>query len=328
MRLAALLTLGALPLLAAASAPTATPKFGLPIDCVVGKTCAVQNYVDRDPSAGVLDYHCGHRTYEHHTGTDIRLTTVAAQKAGVDVLAGAAGRVLRTRDGVPDISIRAPGAPPLDGKNCGNAVVIDHGDGWISAYCHMARGSVRVKPGDTVAAGQPIGRVGMSGDTEFPHVHFQVAHGGEIVDPFAPAPVAPGACPAQGSLWTDAAARALAYRRGVVLNAGFAQAVPTQDEIDAGGLPAPSATGPAVVAYVRAINLEAGDVIEMTLAGPDGKVLAATRSPPLDHDKAVWLAGLGRKRPLARWPPGRYTALYRVLRGGQTALTQRLAVDL
>ena len=45
--------------------------------------CFVQNYVDRDPSTGALDYRCGHRTYDKHDGTDIRLLDMAAQKSGV-----------------------------------------------------------------------------------------------------------------------------------------------------------------------------------------------------------------------------------------------------
>jgi hypothetical protein len=320
---ASLLLGAAVPALAAAP-----PKFALPLACVVGQTCEVQNYVDRDPAAGVLDYHCGQRTYDKHTGVDIRLTTMVAQRRGVAVLAAAPGTVLRIRDGMQDISIRAPGAPSVEGRNCGNAAVIDHGGGWTSTYCHMARGSVLVKPGQAVATGQPLGKVGLSGDTEFPHVHFQVGHDNQVVDPFAPGPVAAGACPTQTSLWTPAAAKALSYRAGAVLNAGFASAPPTQDDVDNGAVVAPTAGSPAVVAYVRAINLELGDSLEMSLTGPDGKVMAQTRSAPLDHGKAVWLSAIGRKRPPTGFASGLYHADYRIIRRGKVALSQRIDARL
>jgi murein DD-endopeptidase MepM/ murein hydrolase activator NlpD len=59
----------------------------------------------------------------------------------------------------------------------GNAVVIDHGNGEFSMYAHLQPGSVRVKPGDRVSAGQPIARLGGSGNSTEPHLHFQVCDG-------------------------------------------------------------------------------------------------------------------------------------------------------
>ena len=49
----------------------------------------------------------------------------------------------------------------------------------------MANGSLQVKPGDLVRAGQPLGHVGLSGLTEYPHLHFTIRHQGKIADPFA-----------------------------------------------------------------------------------------------------------------------------------------------
>src|SRR5262249_14978919 len=64
---------------------------GAPIDCEIGRTCFVQNYVDHDPSPGAKDYQCGTLTYDGHNGTDFRLPTLAAQRSGVNVLAAAEG---------------------------------------------------------------------------------------------------------------------------------------------------------------------------------------------------------------------------------------------
>ena len=135
----------------------------LPIACEVGLTCFIQNYVDHDPSPNARDYRCGTLTYNGHNGTDFRLPNLAAQRAGVNVLAAADEQVLRGRDGMPNVSTRDTNAPALDGRECGNGVVIAHGDGWETQYCHLDQGSVRMKAGDRVVAGQPIGRVGLSG---------------------------------------------------------------------------------------------------------------------------------------------------------------------
>ena len=332
MRLAPLAALAALTVLATQSAPRAqtappSPQLAFPVACQIGKTCEIQHYVDRDPGPGVLDYHCGHRTNDKHDGTDIRLLDMAAQRAGVDVLAAAAGRVVAVRDGVPDISIRAPGAPSVVGHECGNRVAIGLGNGWLIDYCHLAQGSLKVKVGDVVTVGQPLAHVGLSGDTEFPHLHFSVRHANQVVDPFAPAS-ATGCAAQPGGLWAPAVSRATPYKRGVVLNAGFATAVVSNAAIEERAIPAPSAASPAIVVYARAIGLELGDVVDITLRGPDGKALAATTLPPLDHDKAQFPAEVGRKRPSQGWARGRYTGEVRVHRGGGVALARKFTMSL
>jgi hypothetical protein len=323
--------LGALILLAslgcARAAPEA-PRFALPLACQIGRTCEIQHYVDRDPGPGVRDYKCARRTYEKHNGIDIRLLDMAAQRAGVDVLAAAPGRVARLRDGVADISIRAPGAPPVAGQECGNGVVVDHGDGWETQYCHVAKGSVRVKVGDTVAAGQPVAKVGLSGDTEFPHLHFTVRHAGQIVDPFAPDMSKPAACAAQASLWTPAAARAMSYKAGAILNAGFAGAPVKMEDVEAGGVAGPSASSPYVVIYARTIELEAGDQVELTLTGPGGARLASATAAPLDRDKGQYINLIGKKRPPTGWPAGTYVGEVKVHRAGAVVLERRVQTTL
>jgi murein DD-endopeptidase MepM/ murein hydrolase activator NlpD len=305
-----------------AQAPAPAPKLVLPLACEIGRSCEIQHYVDRDPGPGVLDYRCGHRTNDKHDGIDFRLKDMAAQRAGVDVLAAAAGRVVAVRDGVPDISIRAPGAPSVAGHECGNRVAIQLGGRWLIDYCHLAQGSLKVKVGDAVAAGQPLAHVGLSGDTEFPHLHFSVRHGAAVVDPFAPS--SGDGCRAQGEpLWTPAVAAQMPYRAGAVLNTGFATGVASMAEIEDRAPPAPTLAAPAIVAYARLIGLELGDVVEITLSGPDGKTLATASLPPLDHDKAQVPAEVGRKRPPQGWAHGIYSGEVRVHRAGAVALTRR-----
>ena len=326
LTLLGLTTIAGLGLSTAGNAAPEPPRLGFPLACVVGRTCEVQHYVDRDAGPGGRDYRCGAQTYEGHNGIDIRLLDMAAQRRGVDVLAAAAGKVTRLRDGVADISVRDPRAASVANQECGNGVAIDHGEGWESQYCHMARGSIRVKSGDAVAAGTPIGRVGLSGNTEFPHVHFTLRHLGTIVDPFAPA--GGTACAAQGDLWTPQARAALAYKTGAVLNAGFTGRPVTMAEVENGGIVAPSRTSPYLVAYVRGITLQAGDVIVLELKDPAGISLARSELPALDRWKAQHLAYVGKKLPSGGWMAGTYAAEYRVLRQGKVAVSRRFEVRL
>src|SRR3954469_21370580 len=124
----------------------AAPELGLPIACDIGSSCIVQNYVDRDAGPAARDYRCGFLTYDGHKGTDVRVSDRARYKDGVAVLAAAPGRVRAVRDGMAD-------GERVAGREAGNSVVIQHGDGWETQYAHLRRGSVAVRAGDRVEAG-------------------------------------------------------------------------------------------------------------------------------------------------------------------------------
>jgi murein DD-endopeptidase MepM/ murein hydrolase activator NlpD len=102
---------------------------------------------------------------------------------GRELVAPAAGTVVRARGDrpdqpVPDRSDPAFFAPEFpSGGDVGNHVVIDHGGGEFSLVAHMMAGSVLVSTGDRVRQGQPIGRLGSSGDSTGPHVHYQLQSG-------------------------------------------------------------------------------------------------------------------------------------------------------
>lgn len=306
------------------------PLFEMPAACEVGRTCFIQNYVDADPTPAARDYECGSRSYEDHNGTDFRLASMAAQRAGVDVLAAADGRVLRRRDGIADVSVREAGrAAAIQGSECGNAIIIEHADGWETQYCHMARGSLRVAVGEAVKAGQAIGRIGLSGLTEYPHLHFTVRHRGQIADPFAyGAP--PGSCGGGQSLWALSLRPMLAYQSRAILNEGFAATAVTMALLEAGDaeLDQPDRNTPALVAYVRGIGLKSGDVQSLVLNGPSGQTLVARRAQPLERDQAQTLIFAGSKKPAAGWEQGTYKASYRVLHDGKVVLERRFDIDL
>lgn len=99
----------------------------------------------------------------HHNGIDL------AAAHGTPVHAPAAGTVLVAEQ-------RYQAAPSY-----GTVVVLDHGDGWQTLYAHL--GSMEVEAGDQVASGDAIGRIGVSGKSTGPHVHVEVRHNGQRVDP-------------------------------------------------------------------------------------------------------------------------------------------------
>lgn len=298
-------------LMSSAQAQT-TMRFEKPIACRLGTDCAIQQYVDLDPGPGVSDFRCFARTYDGHKGTDFRIPDQAAMQAGVDVLSPAAGRVLRLRDGIEDRLGRG-----VDGSECGNGMVIDHGDGWESQLCHLKRGSIVVAPGQRIEARMKVGEVGLSGASEFAHVHMSVRKDGKTVDPFAIGSSAEEAqCNTGSSIWVED----IAYKRGEVLNRGFAAGAVTMEEIEAGAIPVPQrATAPALVAYVRAIGLEKDDVQKLVLTGPQG-VLAQTTAEPLNRAKAQWMMFVGKKMPSEEWLAGTYRANYTVERTGSTVI--------
>jgi murein DD-endopeptidase MepM/ murein hydrolase activator NlpD len=85
----------------------------------------------------------------------------------------------------------------------------------------MRKGSVAVRSGEIVKAGQKLGEVGYSGDAAFPHVHLSVRKEGAKIDPFSGA-LGTACDEADQSLWSDTAAAALKYADGAILRVGFA----------------------------------------------------------------------------------------------------------
>lgn len=95
-----------------------------------------------------------------HTGIDF------GAPIGTPIYATASGKVIR-------VEFKATGY--------GKSVVIDHGHGYQTLYGHMS--VIDVKVGQEVRLGEKIGKVGNTGTSTAPHVHYEVIHKGERVNP-------------------------------------------------------------------------------------------------------------------------------------------------
>ena len=96
---------------------------------------------------------------------------------GKEALAVADATVIRLKDGIPeDIPHATERAVPMGSETVtGNYVVLDLGSGRFAVYAHLQPGSLRVKVGDLVKAGDVLGLVGNSGMSTEPHLHFHVS---------------------------------------------------------------------------------------------------------------------------------------------------------
>lgn len=292
--------LGALVLIASAPVAGAEDlRLGLPLDCVLGQTCFIEDYVDNDPAQGTQrDFACGINSRDGHRGTDFALLDFGAIAQGVPVRASAPGTVLRTRDEMPDDRLMRG---VTDSNACGNAVLIDHGQGWQTLYCHLRLGSVSVAPGDLVQTGDALGMVGLSGQTNHPHLHLTVLRDGQIVDPFRP--TATGTCGAPGeTLWIDPPA----YTPTGLITAGFSDGVPTLNTVNDGSARRDRlAPGQPMVVYAHAGHPQPGDVLTLWARGPAGTEVFR-REIAFETDQISQMRAFGKKAPAQGWPTGEY----------------------
>jgi murein DD-endopeptidase MepM/ murein hydrolase activator NlpD len=319
-------------LLLVALPAAAEPPHGLrlPLDCQPGVDCWILRHVDHDPGPGAQDYRCGELTGDGHQGVDFAIRDLAAMVEGVPVHAAATGVVEGLREGVPDINVEAAGTATVESRECGNGVRIDHGDGWVTMYCHMRRGSIMVQQGDRIEAGQQIGLVGLSGETSFPHLHFDLRQGERIVDPFVGLERTDQCGPGARPLWREDVMAQLVYQPVVLTSIGVAPGVPEREDVRRGyhreaGL---SATSPALVIWVEAYWVEAGDRLRFQLIGPDLRSMFE-RTQDIERAHRSWFGFVGERRPGDAWPAGTYTAKVTLERGetARVALEKQVVVN-
>ena len=96
---------------------------------------------------------------------------------GSEIIAAGSGRIVETRDTVPENVPTEPLPPATIESAPGNYVVEALDDGRFALYAHIQTGQVRVHAGQRVTRGQVLGLVGNTGNSTGPHLHFHVTDG-------------------------------------------------------------------------------------------------------------------------------------------------------
>ncbi|MEX0280610.1 MAG: M23 family metallopeptidase [Arenibacterium sp.] len=307
--------------------PTVASDFrmGLPVDCTLGDTCYIQQYMDRDPGPGASDYSCGPLSYDGHKGTDFALPTRADMTRGVNVLAVADGYVTALRDGMADGFYSPNRDSKIAGRECGNGVLLTHSDGYETQYCHLKSGSITVKNGDQVTAGQPLGQIGLSGKTEFPHLHISLRRDGVEIDPFD-RDMTPDCGSSELTHWHEPVP---AYRGGGLLDVGMSDQVPLYADVQAGtaGVDELAPDTRALVVYGFAYGVRKGDMMRLQITGPDGVIVQ--QDLEFDKTQAQAFRAIGKRRRTQNWPIGTYQSRVELLRGAQQlgSKTARIKVE-
>lgn len=109
----------------------------------------------------------GDRIYQGEGTTNEQFYTYAA-----DVFAVADGTVVSVQDGKPDATPNKVMTPKTLSDFGGNAVMLEIAPNVFAVYCHLQPGSLRVKVGDSVKVGAPLAKIGNTGPSLGPHLHF------------------------------------------------------------------------------------------------------------------------------------------------------------
>lgn len=217
----------------------------------------------------------------------------------------------------------------IAGKDCGNGLVIDHGNGTEVQYCHLRRGSISPKAGDTLRRGEPIGMIAASGLAQFPHVHITVRVSGQVVDPGTGRKLQDGCGKGSATatpLFSENIANTLGAGETAIMAIGL-----TGDVIDHGMLSVSGSPGDAdtrsfnTVGWAWFINVRQGDRVRVTLRGPDGEVIAEQTSGPMERHKADYSAYSGKR---GSPEPGVYRMIASVLRNERVVMERAMQLQV
>jgi murein DD-endopeptidase len=193
----------------------------------------------------------------------------------------------------------------------------------------MRKGSITVARGDRITVGTVLGLVGLSGKTEFPHLHFQVHKDKDIVDPFVGLTRSKPCGVSRQPLWKPGTLSHLPYQEPVVIGVGFGTAPPPK------GAGVAEGTGESVLSrnsgkfllWAEIYRVKASDTLVVTIIGPDGKKFRDVKVP------------IKRDLPYARriatfrtqgnpWRAGVYRGFVSIDRGGKRKSSVTTTVSL
>lgn len=274
----------------------ASPLLHFPLQCSLGDDCWIANLPRHYFEERQLDFRCGPNTYRDHKGTDIALRDLQQMKIGVKVLSPISGVVEAKRNNVDDISSRYTGKNVTKGVECGNGVVISNYEIEVQ-LCHLKKASIRLSIGEKVKAGDVIGEVGLSGMTEYPHLHvsFREKIGDRVqeIDPFY-GPQPDCGLPAK-SMWQNAELMDKHAKTGIVYNYGFAFELGNAEQIRSGKYKLEQPQNPQeFMGFVDIFSVDKGDKLELSILDKNGDVMIA-RSHKFGKYQARYFFYIGKK---------------------------------
>jgi hypothetical protein len=186
----------------------------------------------------------------------------------------------------------------------------------------MKKGSVQVKTGEIFEAGRVLGQIGLSGHTQFPHVHLSVRKDGKMVDPFDPDGNITCGEPDEDALWNEP----LPYRAGAVLYAAFADHVAAFGDVKSGRDAAQNLPvgAPAIVIFGFGFGAKKGDKMRLILEGPTGIMLDKTVL--IKKNKAQLFRAIGKRLAKDSWPTEIYFGSISLVRDGYVISTEKTKI--
>ena len=317
-----------LSLLTAVSSHT-QPSLELPLNCELGKTCFIVDlydhgrHLDETGAPYLMDYTGGKRTTDDYYGTRFQIYNSTLADSGAYVRASADGVVTSVRDQLPSDPYAITVLGTRLRESAGNSVVVDHGNGWETQYSGLMQGSVSVRKGDKVKAGDNLGKIERLARPNYPAMQFVVRYKSEPVDPFVGRYDGMFTTKLKRTpLWKENFEQ-IAFTRDVGLIAtGFSKDVPDIERVKRSMLDSSYFRGDddQILFWSYAFGLKKGDQVTLAIYNPKG-AMVSRHEDVLPKDQERYFAYVGRKAETYGLPQGVYRGSITVKREGETLLS-------
>lgn len=282
------------------SSPLSALELQFPVACRLMENCWITNHVDLDRDKGYAeDYMCGSKTTDGSKSTHISLGSLSAIKQKIPVIAVADGQI--------SVAQHNTGF-------CGTRVLIDHGGGWESNYCHLDPKTLQVHEGQHVKQNQILGSIGNSGQTDWPHLSYALLRNGMVFDPFSGRTNLEGCSRASQPLWINKMNPL--YEPAQVTAIGFNFGFLNGNDIKAGALKSATAMKhdtPQISLWTLMMNVQKGDKIEMQIITPSGRHLKK-KTITVKKSKKYYPVYLSTLRGNFLWDKGIYKGVITITR--------------
>ena len=283
-----------------ASSCAAAESFQLPLKCHLGHTCFVETHQE---VAEKKDVPCGVSPL-----LKFRISAFQRKASPFSLIYPAAtGTISSLETNHPDFlsqKINGQGKPA-----CGNRVVIDHGHGWQTTYCHLRKDSSdHLKIGQKVTLDHAIGAIGLSGDTTFPHLGFFITKNKLFVNPHYGIQTNPQKCNRTAApLWDQKTQEQLKKSHDPqLISMGVADIEPDLPSLILNTSALTSSPNPeALYVYALLGNSSPKDRVIITVQDQEGQLLAHNITPSFGGmSVAQRLHNFRIARPGQAWPVG------------------------